>query len=404
MDKEEFFKDVREDLPGPLNGVLVVEATTTWAGPMTGCILADLGARVIKLEHPSGEVARNIPPMVPESQLSVFNETVNRNKESLSVDLRSEKGKEVVVKLVEKADLFIENFRPGTLNDWGLGFSSLRQYKSDLVYVSVSGFGQFGPLSERVGYDPLAQNYTGWAALNGEPMGGPVKAPTFLADDLGGLHGALAAMAALRHRDQSGEGQHVDVSLVDSIMFQSNGLASLGAMGLPTPRMGNQFSIAAPVNNYVCSDGTVFAGVLLDSHWQQLAKEIGQEQLQGLSGAQRLEQRESLDALLAAYCLTRKVEDIVTRFAELGLPATRVNTPAEVAQEPHIHARDMLISTQLSDGTIMPIVGPAAKFSRTPTTIRHPAPRLGQHNDRILSDLGYSDAERAELRDKGAVG
>lgn len=404
MEKEEFFKDVRQDLPGPLNGVLVIEATTTWAGPMTGCILADFGARVIKLEHPSGEVGRNIPPMVPESQLSVFNETVNRNKESLSVDLRSEQGKEIVRKLVETADLFIENFRPGTLSDWDLGYSSLRHYKSDLVYVSVSGFGQFGPLSERVGYDPLAQNYTGWAALNGDPEGGPVKAPTFLADDLGGLHGALAAMAALRHRDQTGEGQHVDVSLVDSIMFQSNGLASLGAMGLPTPRMGNQFSIAAPVNNYVCSDGTVFAGVLLDSHWQQLAKEIGQEALQDLSGAQRLEQRDSLDALLAAHCLTRKAEDIVSRFAELGLPATRVNTPAEVAQEPHIHARDMLISTQLSDGTKIPLVGPAAKFSRTPTTIRHHAPSLGQHNDLILSDLGYSDAEQAELRDKGAVG
>ena len=212
MKKEEFFKDVRQDLPGPLSGVLVIEATTTWAGPMTACILADFGARVIKLEHPSGEVARNIPPMVPESQLSIFNETVNRNKESLSVDLRSGQGKEVVFRLIEKADLFIENFRPGTLNDWGLGFANLQRYKPDLVYVSVSGFGQFGPLSERVGYDPLAQNYTGWAALNGDPEGGPVKAPTFLADDLGGLHGALAAMAALRHRDQTGEGQQVDVS------------------------------------------------------------------------------------------------------------------------------------------------------------------------------------------------
>ena len=404
MKKEEFFKDVRQDLPGPLSGVLVIEATTTWAGPMTACILADFGARVIKLEHPSGEVARNIPPMVPESQLSIFNETVNRNKESLSVDLRSGQGKEVVFRLIEKADLFIENFRPGTLNDWGLGFANLQRYKPDLVYVSVSGFGQFGPLSERVGYDPLAQNYTGWAALNGDPEGGPVKAPTFLADDLGGLHGALAAMAALRHRDQTGEGQQVDVSLVDSIMFQSNGMASLGAMGLPTPRMGNQFAIAAPINNYVCADGTVFAGVLLDSHWQQLAKELDQEQLQGLSGAQRLEQRDSLDALLADYCLIRKVDDIVNRFAELGLPATRVNTPAEIAQEPHIHARDMLISTQLSDGSTVPLVGPAAKFSRTPTTIRHPAPSLGQHNGLILTDLGYSDAEQAKLRDKGVIG
>jgi len=404
MKKEAFFGEARQDLPGPLSGVLVIEATTTWAGPMAGCILADFGARVIKIEHPTGDVTRNIPPMVPGSQLSIFNETVNRNKESLTVDLRSAQGKAIVLKLVEKADLFIENFRPGTLPEWGLGYHDLRKLKPDLLYVSVSGFGQFGPLSERVGYDPLAQNYTGWAALNGEPDGGPIKAPTFLADDLGGLHGAMAAMAALRHRDQTGEGQHVDVSLVDSIMFQSNGLASLGAMGLPTPRMGNQFSIAAPVNNYTCTDGNVFAGVLLDSHWQQLAGEIGQDQLKDLSGSERLARRDELDSMLAEYCSLRSVDDIVLRFAELGLPATRVNTPAEIAKEPHIHARDMLIPTQLSDGSNVPLVGPAAKFSRTPITVRRPAPSLGQDNDLILSELGYSDAEQASLREDGAIG
>ncbi|MFP6780809.1 MAG: CoA transferase, partial [Gammaproteobacteria bacterium] len=259
MQKSEFYANARSDLKGPLDGVVVVEATTTWAGPMAACILADYGATVIKVEHPEGEVGRRLPPFIPDSKLSIFNETVNRNKKSLSLDLRKPKGREVFLDLCTSADIVIENFRPGTMTKWGVGYSDVASVKPNIVYVSISGFGQFGELSDRVGYDPLAQNYCGWTSLNGEPDGASVKAPTFLGDDLGGLNGAMGAMAALHHRNKTGEGQHIDVALVDGLIFQSNGNLTAGALDMPIPRTGNEFSIAAPVNRFACSDGYVFA-------------------------------------------------------------------------------------------------------------------------------------------------
>jgi crotonobetainyl-CoA:carnitine CoA-transferase CaiB-like acyl-CoA transferase len=403
MDKDQYYKHARKDLTGPLCGVKVVEATTTWAGPMAACVLADFGAHVIKVEHPAGEVARILPPAIPNSSLTVANETVNRNKESLSLELHTASGREILLKLIAEADIFIENFRPGTMAKWGLGYDDLKAVKADIVYVSISGFGQFGPLSDRVGYDPLAQNYSGWAAMNGDPEGGPTKAPTFLGDDLAGLHGALGAMAALRHRDQNGEGQHVDVALVDAIVFQSNGLATSGALGIDLPRMGNEFAIAAPVNNYTCTNGAVFAGVLLDTHWKVLANELEREDLADLNALQRIQQRALVDDVLAQYCAVRTTEAVVKRFAELGLPATRVNRPEELANEPHITARDMLLDTQLSSGQIIPLVGPAVKFSRTPTRIRQSAPVLGQHNHKILADLGFSESEIKKLETEGVI-
>ena len=169
MKKDDFYRDARTDLTGPLHGVTVVETTTTWAGPMAACVLADLGARVIKVEMPGGEVARSLPPFIPESPLTIANETVNRNKESLTLDLHQQQAKDILVQLIEQADIFVENFRPGTLAGWGLGYQDLKAVKNDIIYVSISGFGQYGPLSDRVAYDPLAQSYGGWASLNGEP-------------------------------------------------------------------------------------------------------------------------------------------------------------------------------------------------------------------------------------------
>lgn len=403
MKKSEFFANARHDLTGPFQGVVVVEATTTWAGPMAACVLADFGARVIKVEHPSGEITRRLPPFLPDSRLTVTHETVNRNKENVSLNLRKPEGREIFFKLCEMADIFIENFRPGTLASWGVGYADVAAVKPDIVYVSISGFGQYGTLSDRVGYDPVAQNYCGWTSLNGEPDGGPIKAPTWLGDDIAGLHGALAAMAALRHRDQTGEGQHVDVALVDGLMYQSNGYPTAGALNIPMGRWANQFGVAAPVNNYSCTDGSVFAGVLLDAHWKLLAELLGREDLAGLTGPQRIKRRDVVDPLLAEWCAAHTVAEVVDTFAELGLPATRVNTYADLAKEEHVASREMLQSTLLVDGKEVPLTAPAAKFSRTPTRIRNAAPTLGQENAKIYRELGYDESELSRLRDDGVI-
>jgi len=409
MEKSEFYREARSDLRGPLDGVRVVEATTTWAGPMCGCILADFGADVIKVEHPLGEISRRSPPALPgtDPPISFMHATVNRNKRSLTLDLRRTEGRDVFMRLAERADIVVENFRPGTMNQWRVGYHDVRSVRPDTIYVSISGYGQFGPESQRVGYDPLAQAASGFLSLNGNPDGEPVKAPTFLADDLGGLHAALAVLAALRHRDQHGEGQHIDVSLLDSMLFQSTGYLTLGAMGVDLPRLGNEFRIAAPANTYICTDGRIMTGVLLDSHWKRLTEVLERRDLADhpdyATGAARLERRDEVNGMLATWARTRSVHDAVEQLVASGIPAAAVRSYADAAADPGIKERDMLQPTEQPEGTEVPIVGPAAKFARTPTRVRSAAPGLGADTDEILAELGIAASDRQRMRDDGVV-
>lgn len=403
MNREEFYANARADLTGPIQGVTVLDATTTWAGPMAGCVLADLGADVLKIEHPAGDVGRRLLPIFPGRELGIPGETVNRNKRCISLDMKSAAGRELFLKLAETADVVIENFKPGTMAGWGVGYDDVAKVNPATVYVSISGFGQFGPLSPLPGYDPVAQNFSGWSSLNGEPELGPTKAPTYLGDDLSGLHGAIGALAALRHRDKTGEGQHVDVALVDSVIFQSNGNLTAGAEGVTLERWGNQFGFATPVNIYTSKDGHVFAGVLLDTHWVEMCDMIGRPELANLGLMDRMQQRELVDGALAEWCAANTSQHITDECATRGLPATQVNTFQQAAQHEHVHARDMLQTVTLSDGSEAPITGPAVKFSRTPTRVRNAAPTRGQNNDQVLRSLGYSSEQIAELKEHGVI-
>jgi formyl-CoA transferase len=409
LTKDEFFRRARTDLTGPLAGVRVVEATTTWAGPMCACVLADFGADVIKVELPEGEVARRLPPFLPgaEPALSFMHTTVNRNKRSVTLDLRQAEGRDLFLRLTRSADVVVENFRPGTMDAWGLGYEHVRAVRPDVVYVSISGFGQFGPDRERAGYDPMAQASSGWLSLNGEPDGPPVKAPTFIGDDLGGLHGALAALAALRHRDRTGEGQHVDVALQDALLFQSNGYPMLAALGVELPRMGSQFVVAAPAGVYRCKDGYVMLGVLLDPHWRVLAELMGHPSLadrpEYATGRERVKRRAELNALVDAWVATRTVAEVVESLLAVRLPASAVRKYAESANDPHVRERDMLQTVELENGERAPLVGPAPKFSRTPARVRSAAPALGAHTDAVLEELGIDAGERAALRERGVI-
>jgi formyl-CoA transferase len=405
-----FFREARRDLSGPLAGLRVVEITTTWAGPMCGCLLADFGAEVIKVEHPEGEIARRVPPELPgtDPPLSFMHATVNRNKRSLCLDLHLAPAREIALRLARSADILVENFRPGVLARWGLDYASVRALRPEIVYVSISGFGHYGPGRERLGYDPLAQAESGFLSLNGSPDGEPVKSPTFLADDLAGLHGALAALAALRHRDRTGEGQHVDVSLLDALLFQSTGYLTLGAMGVPLPRMGNEFRIAAPANAYRCRDGRVVLGVLLDAQWRRLAALLGRPELAThpdfATAAARIARRAEVDRLVAGFAAERSVAELLAALAAAEVPAAPVRTYAEAARDPIVAAREMLQPTRQPDGSWVPLVGPPAKLSRTPIRVRSAAPALGAHDDEILEELGYDAAARARLRAAGAIG
>ena len=408
MDKATFYQEARSDLSGPLDGVRVLDITTAWAGPMAACVLGDLGAEVIHLDLPGSPGGTDYLPRLPGTELSWAHQTVNRNKKSLTVDLRRPEGVELVLELVPGIDVLIENFKPGTLASWGIGYQDCRAVRSDLVYVSVSGYGQFGPWSARPGYDPAALAVSGWMSLNGAVDGPPNKAPTFLADDLAGLHGAIGALGALQHRQRTGEGQHVDVALLDAMLFQSIGYPTLAAVGVPLARLGNQVGPTAPCNTYSCADQRyLYLAIGLDAHWRRLAELMEQPQLAAAAGlatnAERVANRDLCDGLVAQWCRTLTRDDVVERCAAAGIVAAPVNTYAECVAEPHVHERDMLIETELSDGSTAPITGPAAKFSRTPTTVRRGAPAVGADTDDVLASMGVDAERRRELRRDGVI-
>ncbi|MET0154369.1 MAG: CoA transferase [Candidatus Binatia bacterium] len=409
MEKSDFYRDAYKDFPGPLTGVRVVEATTTWAGPMCGCILADFGADVVKIELPGGEVTRRIPPFLPGTKgpVSFIHATVNRNKRSVTLDLRQPEGREAFLRLAENADIVVENFRPGTMQKWGVGYRDVERRNRDIVYVSMSAFGQFGPDSGYVGYDPLAQAASGFMSLNGSADGQAVKAPTFLGDDLGGVHAALGALAALRHRDQTGEGQHVDVALLDAILFQSNGYLTLGALDIPLKRFGNEYASVVPANAFACRDGQVYLGTLLDTHWRALARLMGREDLADhpdyATGAARSERRREINALVSAWAAAQTVEELLAKCHADQVPAAPIRDYGAASRDPHVRARDMLQSVPQEGDATAPITGPAVKFSRSPVRIRSGAPPLGAHTDEVLREVGYDPSEIRALRAKGVI-
>jgi formyl-CoA transferase len=390
MDRAEFYRDARDDLPGPLAGVRVLDVTKVWSGPLASGILADLGADVIRVELPYGRDGE-VPPDIPGTGLSWFRQTVNRNKRSAGLDLRDPTGRDYFLRLVAGCDVVVENYRPGTLDGWGVGYADCRKVRADIVFVSVSGWGQYGPDADLPAYDPVVQAASGWMALNGEPGGPPVRAPTFLADELAGLHGAIGALAALAHRTRTGEGQHVDVSMLDALLSGSCGLLTLAATGAPPRRWGNSTDFVVPSNVYRCRDGYLYLAVALNKHWRALAEVVGRPELgraEGFAGnADRLANREAVDAVVAGWCAGQPLAAAVDALRSAGIVVAPVRTLAEVAGDPQVAAREMLQDTVLHNGSRAPIVGPAVKFSRTPTRVRRGAPAPGADTAEVLAEI-----------------
>ena len=408
MKKSEFYEAGPSPVPGPLAGVRVVEATTSWSGPMCGCVLADLGADVVKIELEGGELARKVPPFLPGSDppLSFMHATVNRNKRSLCLDLRGDAGREVFLDLARRADVILENFTAGTMDSWGLGYQAVRAVKEDIVYCSISGFGQWGPDHDRVAYDPLIQATSGFMAMNGEVGGAAVKAPTYLSDDISGLHGAIGVLGALCHRNATGQGQHIDVAMLDTVLFQSSGTLTMGAIGAEQ-RWGNEFPTVAPANCFECRDGQVYVVVVLDSQWRRLAEVMGGEELAANPDyhtiADRLARRDEVNTLTAEWAAKLTTDEVCAAMKAVSVPAAAVRTYTEASSDPHVLARGMLVDVPQPDGSVQPITGTAVKFSRTPTQIRTAAPVLGAHTDEVLAELGYPAERIKGLRAEGVI-
>ncbi len=405
-----FFREARTDLDGPLHGVRVLEVATTWAGPRCAAMLADYGADVIKVEQlGSPDVGHRLPPFLEQATppVSFFDAAVNRNKRNIAVNCRRPRGVEVFLALAREADVIVQSHLPGRMEEWGCGYEQVRAINPDIIYVSISGYGQYGPYSRRPGYDPMAQAVSGLMWLNGSDDGPPTKVPVYFSDEVAGLHDAFAALAALRHRDRHGEGQHVDVSLLDATVASCTGQPTLAAQGLPTPRLGNLYPFGAPANVYPCLDGWVYAGVLLDTHWARLAELLGRPELgkhpDYATIPARVARRGELDQMMAEFCKTRTRDQVIDAFAGIGLGAERVLTPGEMVQDPHVQARGTIQAARQPSGAVVKTEGPPAKMSRTPVRVRRVAAPHGWHTDEVLKAAGFDDRERAKLRADGII-
>jgi formyl-CoA transferase len=405
-----FFREARGDLNGPLDGIRVLEVTSTWAGPRCAGLLADYGAEVVKIELPDApDVAHSLPPFLEHADppVSFFDAAVNRNKRNITLDLRRTAGRDVFLALARDTDIVVQNFRPGRMAQWGCGYEQVRAVNPDIVYVSISGYGQYGPYRDRAGYDPQAQAISGLMWMNAVGDDPPMKTPIYLSDELAGLHAAFAALAALKHRDARGEGQHIDVSLVDATVASCTGMPTLAAQGLPTPRLGNTYPFGAPANVYACRDGWLYAGVLLDAHWVKLSALLGRAELgthpDYATIPARVARRAELDQLLADFCAQRTRDQVIDEIGAIGLAIEKVLTPGEMVADPHVQAREAIQSVRQPSGTELRMEGPPAKMSRTPVRIRRAAPRHGMDTDQVLEKAGFDAARRQALRDQGII-
>ena len=395
-------------MAGPLSGVRVLELGQVVAGPYCGQVLADLGADVVKVEPPGvGDVLRQwgwSPASDDgERQDSLWWRVAARGKRSVTVDLRTEDGQALARRLAREVDVVVENFRPGTLEKWGLGYDDLAEANPGLVLVRISGFGQDGPYAGRAGYAAIGEAMGGLRALTGYPDRPPVRVGLSLGDSLTGLTGALGALAALVERTTSGRGQVVDASIYESVLALTEGLvAEWSVAGLVRERTGATLSGIAPSNVYPTADGEVLVAANQDSVFRRLCAVMDRPELADdprfVDHIARGARQEELDALVAAWTRTRSSQELLDALHAAGVPAGLLYTPADMAADPHFRARASLaeVDDPQTGPLLMPAVAP--RLSRTPGRIRWSGPRLGQHTDQVLAEAGLDDAERARLR------
>jgi crotonobetainyl-CoA:carnitine CoA-transferase CaiB-like acyl-CoA transferase len=375
-----------------LDGVRVLELARYQAGPRGGMILSDLGAEVIKIEALGGEETRKHPPMVRGQ--SVYFTVYNRGKKSVCLDLRSEKGKDVFGALVKKSDVVLENFRPGVMRAMGFDYERLRALNPGIILASVSGFGQYGPYTDRPAFDPLGQAMSGLMALTGQPIGQPLGTASSVVDRYTALHATIGILAALRHRDRTGEGQLLDVCLLDSALtmveIPTSYYLATGAEGGEGGRPP-----------YRAKDGWVVISAAGREMAARLMRIVGgEEDATPMLGSSVGDRRR---AFVETWCAEHTVEEICVTLGAAGIPVGPVKTIPEVAKDRHLWEREMLVKMGDPVAGEMYVPGVTIKMSKTPGRLG-PVPTPGQHTDEILRDvLGYDGATIDALRAQGAV-
>lgn len=394
---------------GPLSGVVVIDLSRILAGPYCTMLLGDLGAEVIKIEAPGrGDGSREWGPPWAGGE-SAYYLCVNRNKKSITLNLKSEKGREVLRKLIEKGDVLVENFLPGTMERWGFDYERVREINPRIIYCSITGYGQEGPYKDRPGYDFIIQAQGGIMSITGPVEGPPMKVGVAIVDVTAGLFAAVAILAALHEREGSGEGQHIDIALLDSqVAWLVNVASNYLVSGEVPRRYGNAHPNIVPYELFEAEDGWFALGVGNDRQWRKLCEVIGRPKLaqdpRFATNPRRVENREALIPLLQEIFRGRMVDEWLGLLVEAGIPCAPVNSIDRVLADPQVQSREMVVEVPHPTAGRVRLVGSPLKLSRTPVEMRHHPPLLGEHTEEVLTDfLGYTLQEIAQLRKEKAI-
>ena len=393
----------------PLSGLRVIELGQLIAGPFASKILGEFGADVIKIEPPETGDPLRAWRMLHDGT-SVWWAAHARNKRSITLNLREPEGQDVIRQLAKDADIVIENFRPGALEKWGIGFKDLHAINPKLIMLRVSGYGQTGPYKDRPGFGVIGEAMGGLRYLTGEPGRPPVRTGVSIGDTLSGLHGVIGILLALRHREQQGGiGQEVDVALYESVFNMLESVlpeySKVGAIRQPS---GASMPGIAPTNAYLCKDGkyALIAGNG-DSIYKRLMQMIAREDLANdpklARNAGRAEHADVIDAAISAYTAQHSLDDVLAAMNAAGVPAGKSYDAADIANDPHYQAREMILDATLADGSVVQVPGIVPKLSQTPGQITRAAPTLGQHTTEILDSLGISASQQADWKARGVI-
>jgi formyl-CoA transferase/CoA:oxalate CoA-transferase len=393
---------------GALAGVRVLDLSRILSGPFASMILADLGADVIKVEDTRmGDDTRQWGPPFQGDDAAYFL-SVNRNKRSISVDLKSAKGRDAVQRLAERADVLLENFRPGTAARLGLGYEELSARNPGLVYASISGYGHTGPYAERAGYDAVAQAMSGIMSVTGEAGGAPVRMGTSGADLGAGMWAVIGVLAALNARRETGRGQHVDISLLDGqVAWLTYVAGGYFATGETPRRYGSAHPSIVPYQALATADGHLMVAVGNDGLWRRFAVALGVEELaedpRFATNPDRVQHRDELIPLLEEALATRTSAEWAELLNEAGVPAGPINTVPEALAHPQVLAREMVVEAEHPVAGRLRMLGSPVKLSAHPPTVRSAPPGLGEHTDEVLAELGLTAGEIAAMRSEGAI-
>lgn len=393
-------------MTGPLKDLKVVDLSRILSGPFCTMILADLGAEVIKVEEPvNGDPARGSGPFV-DGESSYFM-SLNRGKKSVTLDLSNSKGKELLLSLVEKADVLVENFRPGTMEKFGLAYKTLKARNPSLIHVSITGFGHEGPYALRPALDVIIQGMGGIMSLTGEPGGPPVRPGSSYADITAGLFACIGLLSALREREQSGQGQFLDISMLDcQVAVLENAFARYFATGeLPGP-LGTRHPVFSPFQAFETADGYVVIALIGGdrNQWALFCSALGLLELidddRYQTGWSRTENYALLEPRLKEALKKKNSQEWIKELTELGIPCGPINNIAQVVEDPQIKQRNMIIEIEHPQLKKVKSVNTPLRFSRTRPEIKKPSPNLGQHTEKILEErLGLTSKEILELRE-----